>query len=231
MPSGLISSEGCEEGSVSCLFPSFKVCWPSSAFLGLQHHSISAFRFMSHSFYVCFCLQWPPFYKETDWLYCIRVYANDLIFFFCFFFRVTLVAYGSSQTRGQIGAAAAGTWQLQQCRVQSHVCNLSSSSQQCQILNPLNKVRGQTRIIMDTSQVCNSLSHSRNPQWPHFNLIASVKIPSSHKVLFEVPGFRNSKYKMWKDTFWPMPVTLRIDSWPRVLKPAWQNNRIGRDYQ
>ena len=35
----------------------------------------------------------------------------------------------------------------------SHVCNLYHSSQQCQILNPLNEARDRTCILMDTSQI------------------------------------------------------------------------------
>ena len=35
----------------------------------------------------------------------------------------------------------------------SHVYNLHHSSQQCQILNPLSKVRVQTHVFMDTTQV------------------------------------------------------------------------------
>ena len=33
----------------------------------------------------------------------------------------------------------------------SRVCNLHCSSQQCQILNPLNEARDRTHILMDTS--------------------------------------------------------------------------------
>ena len=36
----------------------------------------------------------------------------------------------------------------------SHVCNLHHSSGQHQILKPLSEARDQTRILMDTSQVC-----------------------------------------------------------------------------
>ena len=35
----------------------------------------------------------------------------------------------------------------------SRVCDLHRSSLQCQILNPLNKARDRTRILMDTSRV------------------------------------------------------------------------------
>ena len=62
-----------------------------------------------------------------------------LLSFLFFFFRVTPVAYGSSQARGGIEAAAA---------------HLHQSSWQHQILNPLSEARDQTFILMDTSQVC-----------------------------------------------------------------------------
>ena len=44
----------------------------------------------------------------------------------------------------------------------SHVFNLCHSSRQCRILNPPSEVRDQTSILMDTSQVCNLLSHNGN---------------------------------------------------------------------
>ena len=43
----------------------------------------------------------------------------------------------------------------------SHVCKLHRSSQQCQILNPQIKAKDRTRILMDTSQVGNPVSHNR----------------------------------------------------------------------
>ena len=44
----------------------------------------------------------------------------------------------------------------------SHICDLYHSSWQFQILNPLSEDRNQSHILMDTSQVCNLLSHNRN---------------------------------------------------------------------
>ena len=75
-----------------------------------------------------------------------------LLFFFFFFllFSATPRAYGSSQARGWITAAAAAT----ATQNLSHVCNLHHSSQQRQGSNP--HPQG------FTSQVLNSLSHSGN---------------------------------------------------------------------
>ena len=44
----------------------------------------------------------------------------------------------------------------------SHLRDLHHSSQQRWILNPLRKARDGTCILMDTSWVCNPLSHNRN---------------------------------------------------------------------
>ena len=55
-------------------------------------------------------------------------------------FRAAPAAYGSSQARGRIRAAAA-----------AYTTEIASS-----------KARDQTRILMDTSQVCNPLSHNGN---------------------------------------------------------------------
>ena len=44
----------------------------------------------------------------------------------------------------------------------SHIFDLCCSLWQCWILNPLSEVRDQTRILMDTSQILNPLSHSGN---------------------------------------------------------------------
>ena len=51
---------------------------------------------------------------------------------------------------------ATATWDL------SCVCDLYHSSWQHQILNTLSQARDQTHILMDTTQVCNLLSHNGN---------------------------------------------------------------------
>ena len=72
---------------------------------------------------------------------------------FFFSFRVASQACGHSQARGQIGAVAAGL----------HHSHRNTSSELClqttpQLtvtpdLNPLSEARGQTDLLMDTSQV------------------------------------------------------------------------------
>ena len=58
--------------------------------------------------------------------------------FFFFFFKAASLAYGSSQTRDQIGAVAFG---------------LYHSSQQGWILNPLSETRDQNCILIHASQI------------------------------------------------------------------------------
>ena len=65
------------------------------------------------------------------------------------------MAYGGSQARGQIGAAAASLHARATATPDlSRVCYLHHSSWQHRILNALSKARDQTGILMDTSRVC-----------------------------------------------------------------------------
>ena len=83
-------------------------------------------------------------------------------------FSATPVAYGGSQTRGRIGATAAGLHHSHR-NIRSEprsdsirVCDLCSNLQQHWILNPLIEARHWTQILMGTSRVCNLLSHNGN---------------------------------------------------------------------
>ena len=112
-------------------------------------------------------LIWSPSYTHQ-----LRLCPGDLerfqnfsLFFIYFsFFRVVPVAYGSSQARDQIGAAAEAyaTATATPDPDPSCVCDLHRSSRQCRIINPLSRARDRTRILMDTSQVLNMLSHNGN---------------------------------------------------------------------
>ena len=85
----------------------------------------------------------------------------SLGFFVCLFFRATLAIYGNFQARGRTAVAAAclhhshiATWDP------SCICDLNHSSLQRWILNPLSEARDRTCILIDTSRVCNPLSHN-----------------------------------------------------------------------
>ena len=71
-------------------------------------------------------------------------------------------ADGSSQARGQIGAAAVTYATATTTLDPSHICDIRRSLWQHWTLNPLSEARDRTRIFMDTSQVLNLLSHSGN---------------------------------------------------------------------
>ena len=72
-------------------------------------------------------------------------------------------AYGSSQARGRIGAAAASYTPAIETTDSSYNCSLCQSLQQCQILNPLSKSRDWPASSQTLSWVLNTLSHSRTP--------------------------------------------------------------------
>ena len=99
-----------------------------------------------------------PIVRPNLFIFTLKV--NSLVkrkgllnFYLFIYFRAAPVAYGNSQVRGGIGAVAAtyttatATWDP------SLIFQLYQSSWQCQILNPLNEARDQTRVLMDTSQV------------------------------------------------------------------------------
>ena len=98
-------------------------------------------------------------------------------------FRATPVAYGSSQARGQIGATATYTTATPDLSI---ICHLYRSSRQCWILNPLNKDRDRTRVLMDTS-------------WVHY-----------HSAMVESPKKFNIIYPGISQTIWPWSLTHLI---------------------
>ena len=106
----------------------------------------------------------------------------------CFFllllllFRAALKAYGRSQARCWIRAAAAGLHHSTATRDLSHIWDLHHRSQQCQILNPLSEAMDWTCMLMDTSQVCYCWATT----WtPFFFFFLPMSLLSSLKSLFE----------------------------------------------
>ena len=75
------------------------------------------------------------------------------------------MAHGSSQARGQIGAA--GLHHSHSNLGPSHVCNLHHSTWQRP--DPLSKARVQTCIFMDTSWICFCCTTAGTPVSLHFN--------------------------------------------------------------
>ena len=96
-------------------------------------------------------------------------------FFFCFFlflFRVTPVAYGSSQARGPIRAVAAGlryshssAGSKPRLRPTPQLTSMSDPQ-------PSERARDQNCIIMDTSQIC---FHCTTIGTPNFHFLSHLK--------------------------------------------------------
>ena len=111
-----------------------------------------------------------------------------------FIFRATPVAYSSYQGRGQIGATATATPDL------SHICDLYHGLRQYQILNPLSKARDQTRILMDTSQVLNLLSHNGKSHLEILNHFYIVGSGCTRKLSSEYPNKVERTLSLESDT-------------------------------
>ena len=76
-------------------------------------------------------------------------------FLFVFLVKAALTAYGGSQARGRIGAAAAGLHHSHSNSGSERHLPLHHSSWQHWVLNPLSEARG-------TSWVLNLLTHNKN---------------------------------------------------------------------
>ena len=75
---------------------------------------------------------------------------EDILYSFFF----TLAAYGSSQTRGRIGAIIVSLHHRHSNTMDpSHISHLHHSSWQCWIPDLLSEARDQIRILMDTSWI------------------------------------------------------------------------------
>ena len=95
-----------------------------------------------------------------------RINSADTIFFFFFFFLGLLLRHMDvrrlgveSELQQPAHTTATATWDL------SLVCDLHHNSRQCRLLNTVSKARDRTHFLMDTSWVCNLLSHSGNSRF------------------------------------------------------------------
>ena len=106
-------------------------------------------------------------------------------------------AYWNSKARGRIRAVAASLHRITAMLYPNHICDFYHSSQQCQILNPLNEARDCTCILLDTSWVCNPLLGmpssgsftSSLPNWMHFvSFTYMIAVSRSFKTLLNRSG-------------------------------------------
>ena len=93
----------------------------------------------------------------------------------------------------------------------SWVCDLCYSSQQCQILNPPSKIRDQTRILMDTSQAFNLLSHNGNSLGFFFFFLLMFICLIGYLFLFRLCGWWDHE-KGWSST-WANHVKQKHIMW------------------
>ena len=111
-------------------------------------------------------LPWLRRTLETKCLFRILSFFSFLFLSFFFFFWSFLGLYLQHMEVPRLGVHL----ELQllayttatAMRNLNHICNLHHSSWPHRILNPLNKLRGWTHILMNTSQVHNPLSHNEN---------------------------------------------------------------------
>ena len=103
------------------------------------------------------------------------------LFFFFLFFRATPEAYGGSQARGPIRAAAAG---------------LHCSSQQCWSLNPLNKARDPIRNLVVPSWICFCCTTTGTPKW--FIILWASMLCSDFILFFFIFPFYGRICSIWK---------------------------------
>ena len=105
-------------------------------------------------------------------------------------FRATPAAYGSSQARGRIGAAAAS---LCHSNAGSEpVWNLHHSSWQCWIPNPLSKARDRIHILLDINQTHFCCTTAETPPYD----ILKCKEQSLSYGIHSV----NRRYNFWVST-------------------------------
>ena len=90
---------------------------------------------------------WPFFFIA-------RSCGSSFLFFSFLLFRAAPMAYGSSQARGPIGAAAAGLHHSHSNSNPSCIWDLHHSSLHHWILNPLSRARDPTCVLLDTRRVC-----------------------------------------------------------------------------
>ena len=75
----------------------------------------------------------------------------------------------------------------------SHICDLRQSLRQRWILNPLSEARDWTHIPMDTSRICNSLSHNGNATDGQISSPASLSVISQANCVNKIASKERSE--------------------------------------
>ena len=125
------------------------------------------------------------------------VFLNSFIFKF-FLFRAAPAVYGSSQVGIKLELHLLVYATAVEMTDLSHIHNLCCSLWQWQILNPLNKARDWTCILMDTNWVLNPLSHNWNSYFWILLEIKSLSLISIKKVASYTVLINNSLIQFYK---------------------------------
>ena len=124
---------------------------------------------------------------RSYWLTVLLSSMFSILVYFLFifaFFRAAPAAYESTWGLGVESELLLLAYTTATAtRDPSRVCDPCHSSQQCQILNPLSKIRDWTHILMDTSQVCNPLSRSGNS----LSILCLVVLSFFKKTMLKTP--------------------------------------------
>ena len=112
-------------------------------------------------------------YRYLFWGFFFLTFFSPFLFILTFF-RATPEAYGSFQ--GRIRTVATGlSYSHSNTRSPLSVAYMTSS-QQCWILNPLSEARHWTSILVDTSLVCNPLTHYCNSLNTNVDHLEKLKV-------------------------------------------------------
>ena len=136
-----------------------------SIYISLNFPFIHKIEYIKNQNYLIILLYTPiPYTLSINKSHAFPFQLSPIYIFFLFFFlglhlqHMQVPPLGvDSELKLQTNATATVTPDPR------YVCELHCSSGQCQILHQLSKARDRTCILMNTSWLCNPLSHNRNP--------------------------------------------------------------------
>ena len=143
-----------------CQGQALGVEWGNQVRHGSEAHAVEGDSMIS----MTHCTFQTPFPAVEGWM-------------FLFIFLLPPAAYGSSQARGQIRAAAETYTTATATQDPSCICDLHHSLWQYQILNPLNEARDRTASSWRLHGVLNPLSHNENSQKSVFKNLCTWECP------------------------------------------------------
>ena len=102
----------------------------------------------------CWKIRWLEFFQQSITNFCRHFKIFYILFFIFLLFMAISMAYGGSQARERIGAAAAGLHHSRSNAGSDTLLWPTPQLTETQILNPLSEARDQTQNLMVTSRIC-----------------------------------------------------------------------------